>query len=199
MSQLPSLKPASQDDQAAFLQSLPRQPLTSSQQIEALRRLQSQAEQRVALGQQLLATAEAKLTEWRTREKQVKAVACNAVADMLNSDDPGLRKLLDERIARAIEPIERRLAAMEKTLAADKSQINQMVGESKQLMAQSKAMLNQSRQKLVGAAPASTPPTAKAAADPGLTQPSSPTADAVYSKLLGQMRGEPAVPPQVDG
>ena len=194
MSQSSASAPSSNRSDGSFLQSLARQPMTSSQQVEAVRRLQSQAEQRVALGQQLLATAEAKLTEWRTREKQVKAVATNAVAQMLQSDDPMLQELLDKRIARALEPIERRLAALEKAWAGDQSKIDQMVGRSKDLMDQSKAMLDQSRQKVAGKPTASAPPTMEPAVDQRVEPAEAPAGEVLYTKLLSQMLQESAEP-----
>lgn len=132
------------------LPGLPRQPLTPEQKLDALRRVQAQAEQRVKLGQQLFKAAEARVTahrglmdQVRQEQDKLRAEVQEDVARSLQSYDQFMGQL-EERITLAMRSLEDRLDTLHAECAASESKVDQMLTRAEALLDQTRVLLNQS-------------------------------------------------------
>lgn len=130
-----------------LLQPTPRQALSPDQQLEALRRVQAQAEQRVKLGQQLFKAAEARVSTHRAMIDEIKGEQAKLrdevqrdVAQSLQSYDQWVGKL-DERLTEAMRSLEARLDTLQNEWQATQAKIEHMLRRSEALLDQSRVLL----------------------------------------------------------
>jgi hypothetical protein len=142
-------QPASvvRDRPAESLPGLPRQPLTPEQQMEALRKVQSQAEQRVKLGVQLFKAAEARvtlqrdlLTEAKSAQEQLREQINQDVAKTLQQYDQWIGRI-DENFTKAMLKLQERMDALETEQSKAQDKITQMLRRAEALLDQSRYML----------------------------------------------------------
>jgi len=180
----------------APLLGLPRQPLTPQQQLEAVRRMQNQAEQRVKLGMQLFKAVEARVADQRDvlgairqQEQQLRDSVNEDVAKSLQQYDQWIGRI-DENFTKAMRQLEQRFADLERTVTEQQAQMHAMLQRAEN-------MLGQARQKLDTPPPASpsrpkfTLDTAKPPAPASLApEPAGDGAfdDKIYSHLLRRLR-----------
>jgi len=126
------------------LTSLNRQPLTPQQQMEALKRVQGQAEQRVKLGMQLFKAAEARLSNHTDVLQQIKVLqdqlreqVNDDVAKSLHSYDQWIGQI-DESFTNAIRQLEQKIDAVQANVVKSEGRIQEM-------LTRAEAMLDQSR------------------------------------------------------
>ncbi len=132
---------------SVILNGLPGNAMTSQEQLEALRRIQAQAEQRVKLGVQLFKAAEAKLSEQNDVLEQMKKEQ-SGLREQINEDftrslhayDQWVGQI-DENFTHAIRNLEKRMDAMESEWAKSSATINMMVKRSEEMLSQSRKLL----------------------------------------------------------
>lgn len=134
------------------LPGLPRQPLTAAQQLEALRRVQSQAEQRIKLGTQLFKAAEAHATqqkalidELRQEQQRLRVEVQEDVARSLQSYDQWVGRI-DENFTRAMRSLEAKINRLESQWTQTLDRMETMMARAEKLLEQSRAMLESARE-----------------------------------------------------
>jgi len=132
----------------ARLPGLPR-TLSVEEQLDALRRVQSQAEQRVKLGVQLFKAAEARTEEHRDILAQMKAEQDKLrdelqgdVSRSLHSYDQWLGKM-DEDFTGAITQLEAKIEKMQAEWTQAQERIESMVRRSEAMLDQARCLLEQ--------------------------------------------------------
>lgn len=131
MSQSPITNPLpalslSSDPSAGQLQ---RGPLNPQQQLEALRRVQVQAEKRVQLGQRLFRAAEASATQHHTAMAQ------------LRQDQDLLRKQLQEDLSRTVQGYDQWIGRIDTDLAAAVTTMQQKIEQLQEQWSQAQVRL----------------------------------------------------------
>ena len=126
------------------LPGLPSGPLSAQQQLEALRRVQGQAEQRVQLGMQLFKAAEAHTEqkqnladELREEQKHLREKVQEEVASSLRSYDQWVGRI-DDGFTKAMNDLDQRLERL-------RSEWTDTQGRIEQMMKRSEALLEQNR------------------------------------------------------
>lgn len=142
-----------------------RQPLTPQQQIDALKRVQSQAEQRVKLGMQLFKAAEARIShqqdvlgQVKTLQEQLREQVNQDVAKSLHSYDQWLGRI-DESFTTAIRKLNEKVDALQADMTQNESRIQNMLARAETLLDQSRCMIEQPPQ--TRSTPTPTPAPAK--------------------------------------
>ncbi len=140
----PPRSPSLLESATPILTGLPRRSLTPEQQMEALRKVQAQAEQRVKLGMQLFKSAESRLAaqgdmldQVRTEHRQLREQVQEDVAKSLQSYDQWMGQI-DERFTHAMRQLEQKVDDL-----AD--QWDRMRDEMQSMLTRSEAMLDQTR------------------------------------------------------
>jgi hypothetical protein len=128
---------------------LSRQSLTPEQQLEALKRVQSQAEQRVKLGMQLFKAAEARLSsqndvlqQIKTLQKQLREQVNQDVAKSLHEYDQWIGQI-DESFTTAIRKLEEKVDAVQANIVKSETRIQGMVQRAEALLDQSRCLMEQ--------------------------------------------------------
>lgn len=135
----------------------PRGPLTPAQQLEALRRVQAQAEQRVKLGVQLFKAAEARLgqhqdvlAEARAEGEKLREQIQTDVAKSLQQYDQWIGGL-DEQFTRMIRELFERVEKLEGQVAKSQGSIETLIKRAEALLDQARYLIERP------AAPAAAP------------------------------------------
>ncbi len=170
---------------AANLSVFNRQPLTPEQQLQALKRVQSQAEQRVKLGMQLFKAAESRLSTQTDVLQQIKTLQ-STLREQLNQDvaktlqqyDQWIGQI-DESFTTAIHKLEEKIDAVQQNLTTNEARMSKMLERAE-------AMLDQTRELLSH----HTPP----GSIPGNTTPASPAAPPKPNHAVAPLGGDAPVP-----
>lgn len=132
---------------AELLAKMPRKPLTPEEQLAALDKVQSQATQRIKLGQQLFKAAEARLTQHqevldhiRNQQQELRDQVQADVAKSLQSYDQWMGQL-DESFTGAIRELNDRLVKVEQQQQASRDEMQSMVARATALMEQTQQLL----------------------------------------------------------
>ncbi len=131
-----------------------RQPLTPEQQMQALKRVQAQAEQRVKLGMQLFKAAEARLSsqtdivqQIKTLQKQLREQVNNDVAKSLHQYDQWIGQI-DESFTTAIRKLEEKVDAVQANISKSEARMRDMLDRAEAMLDQSRCLLEQQSLKL---------------------------------------------------
>lgn len=126
-----------------------RQPLTPEQQLQALKRVQAQAEQRVKLGMQLFKAAEARLSnqtdvlqQIKTLQKQLREQVNNDVAQSLHQYDQWIGQI-DESFTTAIRKLEEKVDAVQANISKSEARMRDMLDRAESMLDQSRCLLEQ--------------------------------------------------------
>ncbi|MEM1355346.1 MAG: hypothetical protein AAGC44_02755 [Planctomycetota bacterium] len=129
---------------------MPRKPLTPDQQLAALDKVQSQATQRIKLGQQLFKAAEARLTQHqeildkiRNQQQDLREQVQEDVAKSLQTYDQWMGKI-DEGFTGSIRDLTERLDQLEAEQRAGREEMQSMVARATALMEQTQQLLMES-------------------------------------------------------
>lgn len=129
------------------LSSLSRQPLTPEQQMQALKRVQAQAEQRVKLGMQLFKAAEARLSsqtdvlgQIKTLQTQLREQVNQDVAKSLHEYDQWVGQI-DESFTTAIRKLEEKIDAVQANVANSEARIEHMLKRAEALLDQNRELV----------------------------------------------------------
>ncbi len=132
------------------LKAFGRQPLTPEQQLDALKRVQSQADQRVKLGMQLFKAAEARLSnqhdmvkQIKTLQKQLREQVNEDVARSLHAYDQWIGQI-DESFTTAIRKLEEKIDAVQANMTKSETRIQGMLQRAEALLDQSRCLTDQS-------------------------------------------------------
>ncbi|MCC6579092.1 MAG: hypothetical protein IT440_01530 [Phycisphaeraceae bacterium] len=155
----------------ASLPGLPRRPLDSAGQAEALQRLAAQNEQRIRLGVQLFRAAEAQTQEHRRLVEQIhvehnklREQVTHDVAKSLAAYDQWVGKI-DENFTTALKQIETKIEHLQANWVSTQERIEQMLKQSEAMLSQSRQMTQQAmRQAAQSAAKQTAPAQASTAA-----------------------------------
>ncbi len=158
------------------LSSMSRQPLSPEQQMQALKRVQAQAEQRVKLGMQLFKAAEARLSsqtdvlgQIKTLQTQLREQVNQDVAKSLHEYDQWIGQI-DESFTTAIRKLEEKIDAVHANMVNSEARIENMLKRAEALLDQNRELAEKNSLKQV----APTPPAGSPyAADS--TPPATPT------------------------
>ncbi len=203
------------------LSGLRRQPLTPEQQLQALKRVQAQAEQRVKLGMQLFKAAEARLSnqtdliqQIKTLQKQLREQVNNDVAQTLHQYDQWIGQI-DESFTTAIRKLEEKIDAVQANVTVSEKKMRQMLDRAEALLDQTRCLLEeqslQQKTRTTPSQPTAEPaqddppppdpePTANADQDLSTAQPhlnltsasnDDAEQDKIYSKLLQRLINDP--------
>jgi hypothetical protein len=175
-----------------------RQPLTPEQQMQALKRVQAQAEQRVKLGMQLFKAAEARLSsqtdivqQIKTLQKQLREQVNNDVAQSLHQYDQWIGQI-DESFTTAIRKLEEKVDAVQANISKSEARMRDMLDRAEALLDQSRNLLERNSLKLP-VMPKQTHHVAPPASKP--VPPPVPAAPAVAPKPASQAPApKPAAP-----
>jgi hypothetical protein len=158
------------------LGALNRQPLTPDQQLQALKRVQAQAEQRVKLGMQLFKAAEARLSthtdvlgQIKTLQSQLREQVNQDVAKSLHEYDQWIGQI-DESFTTAIRKLEEKVDAVQANIVSSESRVKHMLDRAEALLDQSRCLSEHNSLKAIDQ------PSPSAAPAPGQT-PISPIAE----------------------
>jgi DNA repair exonuclease SbcCD ATPase subunit len=131
------------------LTGLSRQPLTPEQQMQALKRVQGQAEQRIKLGMQLFKAAEARLSNHSDVLQQIKVLqdrlreqVNDDVAKSLHSYDQWIGQI-DESFTHAIRQLEEKVDAVQANITRSESRIEEMLNRAETMLDQSRYLMEQ--------------------------------------------------------
>ena len=131
-----------------------RQPLTPEQQMQALKRVQAQAEQRVKLGMQLFKAAEARLSnqtdvvqQIKTLQKQLREQVNNDVAQSLHQYDQWIGQI-DESFTTAIRKLEQKVDAVQANISKSEARMREMLDRAEALLDQSRNLIERNSLKL---------------------------------------------------
>ncbi len=124
-----------------------RPALTPEQKLEALARVQAQAEQRIALGKQLFKAAEARIRaesdvikQVRKENEVLKDQLHREFTESLHSYDQWVGQI-DESFTTAIRALEEKIDAVAEQSAADRKQVVSLVARAEALLAQAQMKL----------------------------------------------------------
>lgn len=138
----PKTKPVKLD-----LPGLPRAPLSPQQQLEALQRIQSQAEQRVKLGVQLFKAAEAQtaqhrqlIDEVRTEQKKFREQVEEDITRSLHAYDQWVGEI-DASLADSVSNLEARIEKLEHQWTDQQQRVEGMVLRAERLLTQVRDLL----------------------------------------------------------
>jgi len=155
---------------AAPLPGLPRESLTPQQQLDALQRVQSQAEQRVKLGLQLLKAAEAHTLQHRSVLDQVKAEQEKMKAEMTRDIGATFTQYdehlgeLENDLSNSVQSLEAKIDTLQQKWAEAQQRIEGMLKRSEAMMDQTRTLLesgtSRTTRNLGFGTPASAPPPA---------------------------------------
>lgn len=143
---------------SSTIQKLPGLPTTLSptEQLEALRRVQAQAEKRVKLGTELFRAAETQTTRQQTMIQQIKSEQESLrselqeeVARSLNAYDQWMVKI-DESFTHAMQSFEQKIASLDSHWHRTQEKIESMLNRSQALLDQSSCLLETSRATIAG-------------------------------------------------
>ena len=175
-----------------------RQPLTPEQQMQALKRVQAQAEQRVKLGMQLFKAAEARLSsqtdivqQIKTLQKQLREQVNNDVAQSLHQYDQWIGQI-DESFTTAIRKLEEKVDAVQANISKSEARMRDMLDRAEAMLDQSRCLLQQKSLKLPEMPKPTNhvaPPASKSIA------PQSPAAPVVAPKPTSQAPVPKSAPP----
>jgi exonuclease VII large subunit len=136
-----------------------RKPLTPEQQMQALKRVQGQAEQRVKLGMQLFKAAEARLSsqtdvlqQIKTLQKQLREQVNQDVAQSLHSYDQWIGQI-DESFTTAIRKLEEKIDAVQANLVTNEGRMQNMLDRAEAMLDQSRCLMEQNSLKAPAALP----------------------------------------------
>lgn len=149
MSQTTSFRPSP----VPSLPGLPKASLTAQQQLEALQRVQTQAEQRVLLGVQLFKAAEARTSQYRQALDEVK-VEQEKLRSEVQEDVTRSLHTYDQWIGQMEDDFTSKIQSLEAKMAKLQSDWTKTQQRIEGMMKRSEAMLDQSRV-LLEATPAS--------------------------------------------
>lgn len=158
------------------LPGLPRGPLSATQQMDALRRVQAQAEQRVKLGVQLFKAAEAHaaqhqkaLDEVRAEQRQLHEELKRDMTSSLHTYDQWISKI-DQDLSASVKGLEKKITDLQ-------SQWDQTHKRIEAMLKRSEAMLDQARYaQPAGKAPVAPPAAAVVQTPPPAEAPALPAA-----------------------
>jgi len=197
----------------SLLRDLPRRPMTPEQQLEALRKVQSQAEQRVKLGMQLFKAAESRINAQQDVLEKIHQEQ-DALREEVQQDVAKSLQDYDQWIARIDESFTAALQSLESRIDQISDRLDQMSGRIHEAVARAEQLYDQTRQiadtpKPSGQVPTSSHAQLPATAGtplpaptplPGQT-PSNPADDIDFKDLLGLTKAagalgqqRPAVP-----
>jgi flagellar biosynthesis chaperone FliJ len=127
---------------------LPRKPLTPEQQLEALSRVQSQAEARVELGLKLFKAAEnhtrsqqKMLEQIKAEQQQLRDQVNEDVAKSLHAYDQWVGQM-DENFTRSLQNLEAKIERLQENWMATQHRIEAMIERSAQMFAITHGMDN---------------------------------------------------------
>lgn len=130
------------------LPGLPRTGLTPQQQLEALARVQNQAEQRVKLGLQLFKAAEAHtssqrdiLDELAAEREKFREELTQDVTRSLHAFDQWIGQM-DDTFTQAFLTLEERVDAVEQRLSESQSHLHKMISQTQKMLDQAMALLD---------------------------------------------------------
>jgi len=125
-----------------------RPPLTPEQRLEALRRVQAQAEQRIALGKQLFKAAEARmrgesdvLSQVRKEQAGLREQLHREFTESLHSYDQWLGQM-DENFTIAIRALEEKIDAVAAQVESDRHRAERLLHRAEALPADAVDKLN---------------------------------------------------------
>ncbi|MFI4861771.1 MAG: hypothetical protein ACIAXF_13955 [Phycisphaerales bacterium JB063] len=134
---------------AKLLASVPRRPMSPEQQLEAVNKVQQQADHRIKLGQQLFKAAEARLSQHHDLLEQVRAEQAalrervqDDVAQSLQSYDQWMGRI-DEGFTKALERLGDRIDQTERDLAESRGEMQQMLAQVSAMMEQTQRLLSE--------------------------------------------------------
>ena len=156
----------------SLLRDLPRKHLSPEQQLEAVKKVQAQAEQRVKLGMQLFKAAEARLAsqqemvdKFRAEQNTLRDQIQQDVAKTLQDYDQWVGRI-DESFTHAIQRLEERLDGLEKSVAESDQRVRKMLERAEGMIEQTRYLLENERgtphpphQAMASAAPSEPTPT----------------------------------------
>lgn len=126
-------------------------PLTPAQQMEALRRVQAQAEQRIKVGLQLFKAAETHATQQHSDIQQLKDEQSRLrknleedVARSLQAYDQWVGRM-DENFTKALRLLEDKMGAIERRFNETQVRMDRMVKRAETLLEQSTQLLSENR------------------------------------------------------
>ena len=129
------------------LSSKSRQPLSPEQQMQALKRVQAQAEQRVKLGMQLFKAAEARLSsqtdvlgQIKTLQSQLREQVNQDVAKSLHEYDQWIGQI-DESFTTAIRKLEEKIDAVQANIVNSEARIQHMLQRAEALLDQNRDLV----------------------------------------------------------
>ena len=177
------------------LPGVPRPQLTATEQLEALRRVRAQAEQRVQLGHQLFNAAKAQTARYEALLAQIKAEQVDLrervtrdVAQTLHSYDQWVGKM-DQSITDSIDTLHEKMEAFARRASEAEQRILSIVERAEALLDQSRYL-----QDTPPPAPSAEPGTGRAMAQPSSAGSPAPgtqgkgEANVSYSDLLRGLR-----------
>ena len=136
------------DAKAAKLPGLPRGRLSSKERLEALRRVQKEAEQRVTLGMQLYRAAEqhtvhheALVADVKADQARLKVQLQDDIARSLQACDQWVGKI-DEDFTSALKGLEQRIDNLQNQWSQSQQRINNMMRRSEAFLDQSREMVS---------------------------------------------------------
>ena len=131
----------------SFLRELPRRDLTPEQQLEAVKKVQAQAEQRVKLGMQLFKAAESRINaqqdlvdQFRKDQDTLKEQVLRDVAKTLQEYDQWIGRI-DESFTHAIQSLEQRLDALEQSNQSSLTDVKRMVERSEEMLDHTRVLI----------------------------------------------------------
>jgi chromosome segregation ATPase len=152
---------------------LPQGPLTPAQQVQALSRIQAQAEQRVQLGVQLFKAAEAQTARHRemldgvkTEQAAFRAEVEEDITRSFHAYDAWIGQV-DADLTSSIKALEDKMARLQKEWQGTQSRIEGMVARSERLLSQTRDLMASGPP-----VPASAPP--QSSASPASSPPEAP-------------------------
>ncbi len=117
-----------------------RLPLTPQQQMEAIQRVQAQAEQRVELGLKLFKAAQTQtdahkdvIAKIKTEQQELRDEVHRDVAQSLHSYDQWVGQI-DETFTRSIEALEEKIEKLQATWTHTQQRIETMIQRSSQML-----------------------------------------------------------------
>ena len=129
------------------LPGVPKGPLTPEQQLQAIARAQSQAEQRIKLGLQLFKAAEAHtdnqqnlLAQVKQEHQKLREAVNDDVAKSLHAYDQWVAKI-DEDFTDSLQKLEQRIDGLQSQWHETQKKIETMMRRSETMLDQSRVMI----------------------------------------------------------
>ncbi|MFW6336868.1 MAG: hypothetical protein ACOC3G_07045, partial [Phycisphaeraceae bacterium] len=186
----------------SLLRDLPRKNLTPEQQLEAIRKVQAQAEQRVKLGMQLFKAAEARMAsqqdmvdKFRAEQNALRDQVQQDVAKTLQDYDQWVGRI-DESFTHAIQRLEERLDGLDKSVAESDQRVEKMLERAEGMLEQTRYLLKKAKRTPAEASPTAAAPSVftQQAPPPPASSPesseASPTVHAEPSATLPPVQGD---------